>query len=117
MKVDYDGAQVQCDTVMAQKDETLARIVVLEQELSRCADNLKDLTLATEAAKLQNQYLCQEVEALKKRCSALLEDAKLAEDRVQPACEERLQEYKGSAELRAEIDQAYGLRNLKLLMS
>ncbi|XP_043813807.1 uncharacterized protein LOC122723901 [Manihot esculenta] len=98
---------------MAQRDEALARMVVLEQELGKHADNVKDLTLAVEASKLQNQYLCQEVEALKKRCSALLEDAKHAEDRVQLACEERLQEYRGSAELRAEVDQACQRRLLE----
>ena len=38
-------------------------------------------------------------------CS-LLEDAKLAEDKVQLECEERLREYKESAELKKEIEQA-----------
>lgn len=41
---------------------------------------------------------------LEERCYALLKDVRLAEDRVQLACEERMQEYKGSAKLKAEID-------------
>ncbi|XP_043814071.1 uncharacterized protein LOC122723990 [Manihot esculenta] len=80
--------------------------MVLEQELTKRADNEKDLALAVETSKLQNQHLCQEVEVLKKRCAALLEDAKHAEDRNQLECEERLREYKESAELKGEIQQA-----------
>ncbi|XP_021631901.1 uncharacterized protein LOC110629302 [Manihot esculenta] len=102
----HESLKADFDVVLAQKDEALARVVVLEQELSKRADNEKDLALAVEASRLQNQHLCQEVEALKKRCSALLEDAKHAEDRVQLECEERLWEYKESAELKREIEQA-----------
>ncbi|XP_021625020.1 tropomyosin-like [Manihot esculenta] len=99
LKIDFDAVQ-------AQKEEALARVVVLEQELSKQADSIKGLTLAAEESKLQNQQLCQQVNALEKRCSALLEDAKLAEDRVQLECEERLREYKELAELKKEIQQA-----------
>ncbi|XP_043814063.1 uncharacterized protein LOC122723984 [Manihot esculenta] len=95
LKVDFEGAQAHCEAVMAQQEEAWARMVVLEQELSKHADNVKGLTLAAEESKLQNQQLCQQVKVLEKRCSALLEDAKLAEDRVQLECEELLREYKG----------------------
>ncbi|XP_043805087.1 uncharacterized protein LOC122721404 [Manihot esculenta] len=117
-KADYDEVQVRCETVMAQRDKALARIVVLEQELSKRTESLKDLTLAAEESKLQQQQLCQEVTALERRCSALLEDAKLAKDRVQLACEERLRKQRSirpaksvcrnisSSELKAEIKQA-----------
>ena len=57
-------------------------MVVLEQELAKRVDNERDLALAVETSKLQNQHLCQEVEVLKKRCAALLEGAKHAGDRV-----------------------------------
>ncbi|XP_021612899.1 uncharacterized abhydrolase domain-containing protein DDB_G0269086-like [Manihot esculenta] len=102
----HESLKADFDAMLAQKDEALARVVVLEQELSKRADNEKDLALAVDASRLQNQHLCQEVEALKKRCSALLEDAKHAEDRVQLECEGRLREYKESAELKREIEQA-----------
>ncbi|XP_021612101.1 uncharacterized abhydrolase domain-containing protein DDB_G0269086-like [Manihot esculenta] len=102
----HESLKEDFDVVLAQKDEALARIVVLGQKLSRSADNVKDLNLAVETTTLQNQHLCQEVEALKKRCAALLEDAKLAEDRVQLECEERLREYKEPTELKREIEQA-----------
>ncbi|XP_043808344.1 uncharacterized protein LOC122722225 [Manihot esculenta] len=92
--------------MLLMREEALAQVVVLEQELSKQADSIKGLTLAAEESKLQNQQLCQQVNALEKRCSALLEDAKLAEDRVQLECEERLREYKESAELKKEIEQA-----------
>ncbi|XP_021598819.1 uncharacterized protein LOC110604820 [Manihot esculenta] len=95
---------------MAQREEVLARVVVLEQELVKQAESFKDLTLEAETTKLQNQHLSQEIEALKKRCSALLEDAKLAEDRVQLECEERLREFKESTELKKEIEQACKVR-------
>lgn len=36
---------------------------------------------------------------MEERCASLLRDARTAEDRVQQACKERLQEYKGSEEL------------------
>ncbi|XP_043813698.1 uncharacterized protein LOC122723864 [Manihot esculenta] len=106
LKADFEAAQFQHKAVMAQREEVLARVVVLEQELVKRAESFKDLTLEAETTRLQNQYLSQEVEALKKRCSALLEDAKLAEDRVQLECEERLREYKESPELKKEIQQA-----------
>ncbi|XP_043813728.1 uncharacterized protein LOC122723882 [Manihot esculenta] len=106
LKADSEAAQTHYDAVIAQREEALARIVVLEQELIKHANSEKDLALAAEASRLQNQHLCQEVEALKRRCSALLEDAKHAEDRVQLECEERLREYKESAELKKEIEQA-----------
>ncbi|XP_021602537.1 putative golgin subfamily A member 6-like protein 19 [Manihot esculenta] len=106
IKTDYENAQAHCETLMSQKDEALARIVVLEQELGRRSKSLKDLTLATEESKLQNQQLCQEVKALERRCSALLEDAKLIEDKVRLAGEERLQVYKESTEFKSEVDQA-----------
>ncbi|XP_021596622.1 protein BCAP-like [Manihot esculenta] len=106
LKADLEVAQARCEVVAAQRDESLARTVVLEQELAKRADSFKDLTLEVQASKLQNQYLSQEVEALKKRCAGLLEDAKLAEDRVQLECEERLREYRESAELKGEIEQA-----------
>ncbi|XP_021629618.1 coiled-coil domain-containing protein 150-like [Manihot esculenta] len=104
-KADFEAAQARCGIVMAQREESLARTVVLEQELAKRADSFKDLTLEAEASKLQNQHLSQEVEALKKRCAALLEDAKLAEDRIQLECEECLREYKESAELKEKIEQ------------
>ncbi|XP_021593136.1 uncharacterized protein LOC110600578 [Manihot esculenta] len=106
LRADRDNAQAQFETVKSQREEALARVIVLEQELSKRIEDLKGLTLATEELKLQNQQLCQEVKVLDVRCSALLEDAKLTEDKVRLACEERLQEYKGSVELKAEIDQA-----------
>ncbi|XP_021607076.1 tropomyosin-like [Manihot esculenta] len=69
------------DATLAQRNEALARVVVLEQELSKQTDNVKGLTLAVEESQLQNQQLCQQVESLEKKCSALLKEAKLAEDR------------------------------------
>ncbi|XP_021609057.1 uncharacterized protein LOC110612586 [Manihot esculenta] len=106
LKADSEAARFQHEVVMAQREEVLARVVVLEQELVKRAENFKDLTLEAETTKLQNQHLSQEIEALKKRCLALFEDAKLAEDRVQLECEERLREFKESAELKKEIEQA-----------
>ncbi|XP_021629665.1 uncharacterized abhydrolase domain-containing protein DDB_G0269086-like [Manihot esculenta] len=82
----HESLKADFDAVLAQKDEALARVV----------------------------HLSQEVEALKKRCAALLEDAKLAEDMVQLECEKRLKEYKESVELKKEIDQAC-VRNTKPL--
>ncbi|XP_021603177.2 uncharacterized abhydrolase domain-containing protein DDB_G0269086-like [Manihot esculenta] len=103
LKADFDVA-------LAQRNEALARVVVLEQELSKQTDNVKGLTLAAEESQLQNQQLCQQFESMEKKCSALLEEAKLAEDRVQLECEERLREYKESPELKDEIKQACEVR-------
>ncbi|XP_021597647.1 ribosome-binding protein 1-like [Manihot esculenta] len=110
LKADSEAAQFQHEVVMAQREEVLTRVVVLEQELVKHAESFKDLTLEAETTKLQNQHLSQKIEALKKRCSVLLEDAKLAEDRVQLECEERLWEFKESAELKKEIEQACDVR-------
>lgn len=96
-KADHDDVQVRCEMVMASRDDALARIVVLEQELGKRTENLKDLTLAVEESKLHQQQLCQEVKALERRCSAFLEDTKLTEDRDRLTCEEHLHEYKESA--------------------
>ncbi|XP_021624753.2 golgin subfamily A member 6-like protein 2 [Manihot esculenta] len=98
LKADFEGAQGRYDTVMAQRDEALARIVVLEQELSKHADTLKDLTLVAEESKLQNQQLYQEVKEYRG-------SAELRAD-IDQACQRRLLEYKGSSELKAEIEQA-----------
>lgn len=92
--------------MFSQREETLARIVVLEQELSKRDEDLKGLTLAAEESRLEQQQLCQEVKVLEGRCSTLLEDAKLIKDKIWLACEECLQKCKGSAELKAKIDQA-----------
>ncbi|XP_043816057.1 uncharacterized protein LOC110623175 [Manihot esculenta] len=102
----HESLKTNFDVVLAQSEEALARAVVLEQELTKRANNENDLALAVETSKLQNQHLCQEVKVLKKRCAALLEDAKHAEDKIQLECEERLREYKESAELKGEIQQA-----------
>ncbi|XP_021621469.1 uncharacterized protein LOC110621498 [Manihot esculenta] len=102
----YEQLKVKFDAVLAQKGEAVARVVVLKHELSKQADSIKSLTLATEKSKLQNQQLCQQVQTLEMRCSALLDEAKLAEDRVQLEVEKRLREYKESPELKNEIQQA-----------
>ncbi|XP_043815052.1 rootletin-like [Manihot esculenta] len=105
-KADGRTAEAENQRDEALKEEALAQVVVLEQELTKWADSERDLALAVETFKLQSQHLCQEVEILKKRCAALLEDAKHAEDRVQLECEERLREYKESTELKEKIEQA-----------
>lgn len=64
------------------------------------------MALAVEESRVQQQQLRQEVTAMEGRCSTLLRDARAAKDRVQLACEERLQKYKDSAELKAKIQQA-----------
>ncbi|XP_043812724.1 uncharacterized protein LOC122723692 [Manihot esculenta] len=102
----YEQLKVKFDAVLAQKSEAVARVVVLKQELSKQADSVKGLTLVAEESKLQNQQLCQQVESLETRCSALLEEVKLAEDRVQLEVEKCLREYKESPELKKEIQQA-----------
>ncbi|XP_021625005.1 uncharacterized abhydrolase domain-containing protein DDB_G0269086-like [Manihot esculenta] len=88
----HESLKADFDAVLAQKDEALARVVVLEQELSKQSMQIKDLTLPAEESKLQNQQLCQAVKVL--------------ENRVQLECEERLREYKESTELKKEIEQA-----------
>ena len=65
-----------------QKEGALARVEVLEQELSKSSDRIRDLASAADESKLHNQKLCHEVKTLEHRCSALLKDARLAEDRV-----------------------------------
>ncbi|XP_021620551.1 ciliary rootlet coiled-coil protein 2-like [Manihot esculenta] len=99
----HEQLKVKLDVVLAQKSEAVARVVVLKQELSKQADNIKGLTLAAEESKLQNQQLCQQVKTLETRCSALSEEAKLAEDKVQLEVEKHLKEYKESPELKREI--------------
>ncbi|XP_021620552.1 uncharacterized abhydrolase domain-containing protein DDB_G0269086-like [Manihot esculenta] len=102
----HEQLKVKFDVVLAQKSEAVARVVVLKQDLSKQADSVKGLTLAAEESKLQNQQLCQQVKSLETRCSALLEEVKLAEDRVQLEVEKCLREYKESPELKKEIQQA-----------
>ncbi|XP_043808393.1 uncharacterized protein LOC122722256 [Manihot esculenta] len=102
----HEQLKVKFDAVLAQKSEAVARVVVLKQELSKQANSVKGLTLAAEESKLQNQQLCQQVKALEMRCLALLEEVKLAEDRVQLEVEKCLKEYKESPELKKEIQQA-----------
>ncbi|XP_043812760.1 protein MLP1 homolog [Manihot esculenta] len=91
--------KVKLDSTLALKDEALARVVVLRQELSGHADSIKGLTSAAEEFKLQNQQLCRQVKDLETRCSALSEEAKLAEDKVRLEIEKHLKEYKESPEL------------------
>ena len=89
-----------------QKEGALARVEVLEQELSKSSDRIRDLASAAEESELHNQELCREVKTLEHKCSALLEDARLVEDRIQLEYERRLMEYKESPELKKEIEQA-----------
>ncbi|XP_043811049.1 tropomyosin alpha-3 chain-like [Manihot esculenta] len=98
--------KVKLDSTLALKDEALARVVVLRQELSGQADSIKGLTSAAEEFKLQNQQLCQQVKDLETRCSALSEWAKLADDKVRLEVEKHLKEYKESPELKKETQQA-----------
>ena len=78
----YEGVRARLNKVEVQKEGALARVEVLEQELSKSSDRIRDLASTAEESKLHNQKLCHEVTALEHRCSALLEDAKLVEDRI-----------------------------------
>ncbi|XP_043817458.1 myosin-10-like [Manihot esculenta] len=106
LKADFEGVRARLIKVEVQKEGALARVEVLEQELSKSSDRIRDLASAAEESKLLNQKLCHEVETMEHRCSALLKDVRLVEDRVQLECERRLMEYKESPELKKEIDQA-----------
>ncbi|XP_021626887.1 leucine-rich repeat-containing protein 45-like [Manihot esculenta] len=106
LKADFEGVQALLNKVEVQKEGALARVEVLEQELSKSSNRIRDLASAAEEFKLHNQKLCHEVRTLEHKCSALLEDARLAEDKVQLECERRLVEYKESPELKKEIKQA-----------
>ncbi|XP_043815239.1 rootletin-like [Manihot esculenta] len=106
LKADFEGAQARLNKVEVQKEGALAWVEVLEQELSKSSDRIRDLASTAEESKLHNQKLCHEVQALEHRCSALLEDARLVEDRIQLECERRLMEYKESPELKKKIEQA-----------
>ncbi|XP_043806300.1 ciliary rootlet coiled-coil protein 2-like [Manihot esculenta] len=106
LKADFDRAQAHLAKVKIQMKGALARVEVLEQELSKSSDRIRDLASAAEESELHNQALRHEVKTLEHRCSALLEDARLVEDRIQLECERRLMEYKESPELKKEIEQA-----------
>ncbi|XP_043804867.1 uncharacterized abhydrolase domain-containing protein DDB_G0269086-like [Manihot esculenta] len=106
LKADFEGIQAHLDKVKIQKEGALARVEVLEQELSRSSDRIRDLASLAEESKLHNQKLSHEVRTLEHKCLALLEEARHAEDRIQLECEKRLMEYKDSAELKREIEQA-----------
>ncbi|XP_043811319.1 uncharacterized protein LOC122723537 [Manihot esculenta] len=106
LKADFEGAQAHLDKVKVQKEGALARVEVLEQELSRSSERIRDLASSAEESKLHNQKLSQEVRTLEHKCLALLEEAKHVEDRIQLECERRLMEYKESAELKEKIEQA-----------
>ncbi|XP_021597626.1 probable DNA double-strand break repair Rad50 ATPase [Manihot esculenta] len=106
LKANFEGAQAHLDKVKIQKEGALARVEVLEQELSKSSDRIRDLASAAEESELHNQELCREVKTLEHKCSALLEDARLVEDRIQLEYERRLMEYKESPELKKEIEQA-----------
>ncbi|XP_043806657.1 uncharacterized protein LOC122721798 [Manihot esculenta] len=82
LKADFEGAQAHLDKVKVQKEGALARVEVLEQELSRSSERIRDLALSAEESKLHNQELSQEVGTLEHKCSALLEEAKHVEDMI-----------------------------------
>ncbi|XP_021621496.1 uncharacterized protein LOC110621528 [Manihot esculenta] len=101
LKADFEGAQAHCEAVMAQREEALARVVVLEQELVKQADNFKDLTLEAETTKLQNQVQLE----CEKRLWEYKESAELKRE-IEQACEAHLQIYKDSYELKTKIAEA-----------
>ncbi|XP_043807346.1 uncharacterized protein LOC110602086 [Manihot esculenta] len=111
------AAEVRCEEVLRQlssmvetlreRDEAISQ----REEVQRQHEALKADFVGVQAhldkeSKLHNQQLSYEIKTLEHKCSALLEEASHAEDRIQMECERRLMEYKESAELKKKIDQA-----------
>ena len=84
----------------------LVRVEILEQELSTSSEHIRDLASSAEESTLRNQQLSHEVKALERKCAALLEVVRHAEDKIQLECEKRLEEYQESDELKGKIEQA-----------
>ncbi|XP_043808370.1 uncharacterized protein LOC122722240 [Manihot esculenta] len=106
LKVELGRLQVHLDEVNIQKEMALARVGVLEQELSTSSERIRDLASSAEESELRHQQLSHEVRTLEHKCSALLEVARHAEGKIQLKCEKRLEEYQKSDELERKIEQA-----------
>ncbi|XP_043817062.1 uncharacterized protein LOC122724914 [Manihot esculenta] len=106
LKADFEEIQAHIDKVEIQKEGALAQVEILEQELSTSSERIRDLASSAEESKLHNQQLSHEVRTLERKCSALLEETRHAENKIQLECERRLTEYQESDELKRKIEQA-----------
>ncbi|XP_043807685.1 uncharacterized protein LOC110603270 [Manihot esculenta] len=106
LKADFEELQAQLKEVKAQKKTALARVEVLEQELSTSSDCIRDLALSAEEFNLRHQQLNHEVKTLERKCSALLGVVKHVEGKAQLVREQCIAEYQESDELKKKIKQA-----------
>ena len=106
LKADFEGLQTHLEEVKAQREMALARVQVLEQELSTSSDRIRDLTSSAEEFDLRQQQLKNEVRVLERKCLALLEVVKYAEGKAQLKRDQYIAEYQESDELKGKIEQA-----------
>ena len=106
LKADFEELQAQLKEVKAQKEMALARVKVLEQELSTSSDHIRDLASSAEELKLRHQQLNHEVRTLESKCLALLKVVKHGEDKASLVREQCIAEYQESDELKRKIEQA-----------
>ncbi|XP_021616553.2 uncharacterized protein LOC110617856 [Manihot esculenta] len=80
------------DEAISQKDEVQRQYKALKADF--------------EGLQVHLNKLSHEVRALERKCSALLEVVRHAEDKIQLECEKRLEEYQESDELKGKIERA-----------
>ncbi|XP_043816666.1 MAP7 domain-containing protein 1-like [Manihot esculenta] len=106
LKADFEGLQTRLKEVESQRETALARVQVLEQELSTSSDRIRDLASSAEKFKFHYNQLSQEVRALERKCLALFEVIKHSESKAQLVREQCIAEYQESAEMKVKIEQA-----------
>ncbi|XP_043810672.1 golgin subfamily A member 5-like [Manihot esculenta] len=124
LKADFDGLQAHMKEEKTQKEAALARVQVLEQELSASSDRIRDLASSAEEFKLRHDQLNQEVRALeckaqlvREQCIAEYQESDELKEKIIQAGELAVQDYRDSSEFKEFVAEACEAHLAKYLAS
>ncbi|XP_043804996.1 tropomyosin-1, isoforms 9A/A/B-like [Manihot esculenta] len=124
LKADFDGLQAHMKEEKTQKEAALARVQVLEQELSASSDRIRDLASSAEEFKLRHDQLNQEVRALeckaqlvREQCIAEYQESDELKEKIIQVGELAVQDYRDSSEFKEFVAEACEAHLAKYLAS